>query len=70
MTGDEPVWDMIDDVQASAAELAQAGQDLVDERAQSAGEVAADIPLEVAPLPFIAPNLMHGCSVARRKGDG
>ena len=49
------------------------GQGLVDggvecfaSREAAGGEVVV---LDVAPQGFIAPNLMHGCSVARRKGN-
>src|SRR5688572_9038702 len=54
MAGEEPVGDVIDDVEAFAAEAAQAGKDLVGEVAEAAGEVAADVALEVAPLAFLA----------------
>ncbi len=68
MAGDEPVRHVIDDVQTGATESAQASEDLIDERSEGAGEVAADIPLEVAPLPFTVPNLMHVRSVGRSNG--
>ena len=68
----EPLGHLIHDVAAFSAELGQAGEDLVGERAEGAGQVAADVPLEPAPLPLLAVSwgqyrASHtGCSQAAR----
>ena len=53
MAGDEPLGHVVDDVEPGPAEAAQAGEDLVDERAEGSGEMAAGIALEPPPLPLL-----------------
>jgi hypothetical protein len=57
MAGEEPVGDLVDDVAAVAAEAIEAVADAVDEGAERRGEVAAMVPLEVAPLALLGVEL-------------
>jgi len=57
---------MVDDVEPLAAEVAQPGQDLVHERAQAAGEMAAGVALEDAPRALL---LIELRAVARQPDD-
>lgn len=45
---------MIDDIETFAAEAAEASEDLIGEGAQVAGEMAPDVPFEIAPLALFA----------------
>src|SRR5437763_14498456 len=54
MAVQEPVGDLIDHVDARASQAAEAGEDAISELAQCPGQMAAGIPFQVAPLPFLA----------------
>jgi hypothetical protein len=53
MAREEPIRDLIDDVEAFAAQAGEPGEDLVDEASEVAREVTPNVALEIAPLALL-----------------